>query len=92
MRYLPLAFTRGPLLGMVMRAAAADPNRRAVCRFCGGLVPMRPEPVVQTVRCPHCWRRQRTSAAHAEVPARLAPSAFEALRGTTKWVRSWPAG
>ncbi|MEO8716296.1 MAG: hypothetical protein ABI369_14910 [Acetobacteraceae bacterium] len=91
MRYLPFSFTRGSTLALLARAAAADPRRRSVCVYCGGVVPIGPESRERTVRCPSCWRRQRIVAG-SETLARLSPDALSALRRTTAWVRSWPPG
>jgi len=88
MRYLPFAFalTRGSELARVVRAAAEDPRRRALCPTCGGRMPIHPEVAEQTVRCPHCWRWQRV-AEDPQTPWRLSDSAVLALRRTRAWAR-----
>lgn len=86
MRYLPLVMTRGPLLAEVMRGAAQDPRRRALCGCCGARMLIEPGRAEQTVRCPGCARWQKV-APEEETPWRLTPSAAEALRRTRSWVR-----
>ncbi len=86
MRYLPLAFIRSSELEGVIRAASAGPQQRVLCAICGGRVPIRPDRATQTVRCPHCWRRQQVTADVA-TPWRLSESAAIALRRTRSWAR-----
>jgi hypothetical protein len=86
MRYLPLAFIRSSELGRAIRSASADPQRRAPCGTCGGWMPIRPEQAAQTVRCPHCWRRQHVTA-DTGTPWRLSEAAAAALRRTRTWAR-----
>ncbi|HEY6433175.1 MAG TPA: hypothetical protein VIZ17_14435 [Acetobacteraceae bacterium] len=86
MRYLPLAFIRSSELERAIRAASSDPHQRVLCATCGGRVPIRPDRAAQTVRCPHCWRRQQVTA-DAAAPWRLSESAAMALRRTRSWAR-----
>lgn len=86
MRALPFAMTRGALLAQMMRAASQDPRRRSLCSCCGTAMPIEPDRMEQTVRCPGCSRLQRVSFAE-EAPWRLTEASAEALRQTARWLR-----
>jgi hypothetical protein len=86
MRYVPLVVARGQLLAQVMRDAAGDPRRHSLCTCCGARMPIEPERLEQTARCPACARWQRV-VVRDEVPWRLTAAAAEALRRTRSWVR-----
>jgi hypothetical protein len=86
MRYVPLVLARGQLLAQVMRDASRDPRRHTLCACCGARMPIEPERLEQTARCPACARWQRV-VVHEEAPWRLTAAAAEALRRTRSWVR-----
>ncbi len=86
MRCLPFTLSLGSEFKQVIRSAAQDPRRRALCAYCGGTVAIEPELAVQRVRCPRCWHWQHVSASE-EPPWRLSASAAAALRQTRRWMR-----
>lgn len=86
MKFLPFPVIHRSELARAIRAAAQDPQRRALCDTCGGRVPIRPELAEQTVRCPHCWRWQHVIA-DTPAPWRLSAASVLALRRTRRWAR-----
>jgi DNA-directed RNA polymerase subunit RPC12/RpoP len=87
MRPLPFVFACQSELTRAAQAAAEDAGRRILCVVCGGRILIRPEKPEQTVRCPHCWRRQRVTREQAP-PWRLSETAMLALRQTRRWPRA----
>ena len=86
MKCLPFALTSGTLLQQTIRDANRDPRRHSLCGCCGAMMPVKPDRIDQTVRCPACLRTQRVTQ-HEEGPWRLSGASIEALRRTRSWLR-----
>jgi hypothetical protein len=86
MRCLPFVLAAGPLFAELVRDAYRDPRRHSLCGCCGARMPIEPDRVDQTVRCPACTRWQRVSL-RDEAPWRLTAASAEALRCTRTWLR-----